>query len=175
MWWVGGNPPSGGKWNGKRKDEKSATCYEISYCMITSGKLFIADMIDENEELKSKIQEKVAPSDLKIIDFKMTQYALLQLPSGSEIMISMGATTVKFLKKGLLGYVTPKTILSKQIADWDKRYLSHNALVREGVKLHLLTGLIFDLSKIKSENEIEQAIRDGNALGEGGHFHMFSR
>jgi hypothetical protein len=128
-----------------------------------------------DEELKTKIHEKIAPSDLKIIDFKKTQYALVQLSSGSEFMISMGAATVKFFKKGLLGYVTPKTILSKQITDWDKRYLSYNSLVREGIKLNLLTGLIIKLSKIKSENEIEQAISEGNALGDGISFHMFSK
>jgi hypothetical protein len=128
-----------------------------------------------DSELISKIQQKVAPSDLKIIDLKKSEYALVQLPTGTELMISMGATTVKFLKKGLLGYVTPKTILSKQIADWDNRYLSYDAFGREGAKLHLLTGLIIKLSKIRSENEIEQAIGEGNALGEGVGFHMFSK
>lgn len=126
-------------------------------------------------ELKTKIQQKVALSDLKIIDFKMAEYALVQLPSGTDLMISMGATTVKFLKKGLLGYVTPKTILSKQISDWDEQYLSYDALGREGVKMPLLTGLIIKLSKIRSENDIEKAIGEGNALGEGVSFHMFSK
>jgi hypothetical protein len=128
-----------------------------------------------DDELKTKIQQKVAPTGLKIIDYKMAEYALVRLPSGTEFMISMGATTVRFLKKGLLGYVTPKTILSKQIADWDNRYLSYDALRREGIKLNLLTGLIINLSKIRSENEIEQAIGEGNALGEGVGLHMFSK
>ena len=128
-----------------------------------------------SDELKTKIQEKIAPSDLKIIDYKMAEFALVRIPSGTELMISMGATTVKFLKKGLLGYVTPKTILSKQISDWDSRYISYDSLRREGIKLNLLTGLIIKLSKIRSENEIEQAIEDGNALGEGVGLHMFSK
>ena len=82
---------------------------------------------------------------------------------------------VKFLKKGFLGYVMPKTILSKEIADWDNRFLSHSAILREGAKLNLLTGLIIKISGVKSEDEISQAIEHGNAIGEGMQFHMLSR
>ena len=138
--------------------------------------LFVADMNDtEDKAIQFRIQEKISPSDLRIIDYKMARYAVVQLPSGTEIMISIGATMVKFLKKGFLGYVMPKTILSKEIADWDNRFLSHSAILREGAKLNLLTGLIIKISGVKSEDEISQAIEHGNAIGEGMQFHMLSR
>jgi hypothetical protein len=119
------------------------------------------------EEIIKRLKDMYTDNKSKLLDFKSGSYATILLQSGQEIMISIGTASVKFMKPGFLSYVTPKTIINKDISDWDKRYRNSTPLEREGTKMFLLIGLLLALSKIKSESEIEAAINFGNALGAG--------
>jgi len=84
---------------------------------------------------------------------------------------------VRFWEPGLLGMITPKTVLKKPITDWSKGYLTPSpcaAIWKEQVRNCLLIGLVASLAKVSSLSELQKMPVYNMAVGFGANYSNFS-
>ena len=87
--------------------------------------------------------------------YREGKLALLRLPSQEEVMVSMGTSSLKVFRKGLLGWVAPKTVFSTDLAalGW------HDCipLTRAVMSVLLITHSLDLLSRARS---LDDAVRN---------------
>jgi len=64
----------------------------------------------------TNLNEVILKRNCQLRQYEEGKLALLLLPSQEEVMLSMGASSFKVFRKGLLGWVTPKTVFSVDLA-----------------------------------------------------------
>jgi hypothetical protein len=80
------------------------------------------------------------------------------LPSGEQIVISIGTTSAKiFRRRALVGWFAPKCCVSKSLVEWEPRYQQFNGLHRTICRGMVLDGLVDLVSRAKSIGELRLA------------------
>src|SRR5262249_30195886 len=93
----------------------------------------------------------------QILNEKKGPCAMRVLPSGEQILISIGSATAKILvKRPLFGWLFPKVIVSEQLSAWQPEYPRYNVFYRQICQSMVLDGLLTSLSQCQSLKELQQ-------------------
>src|SRR5208283_3441275 len=87
----------------------------------------------------------------QVVKQKPGRFAMVELPSGEQIMISIGSATVKILaKRDFWGWCLPKVIASERLSTWQSKYQRYNGFYRRICRTMILDGLLTLLSTCES-------------------------
>ncbi len=104
---------------------------------------------------KNKIKTICEQNGSKLVEYTSRRIALIVLPSGENLIISIGAFTAKIMRpRKFFGVFFPKVLLANNITAWEPAYQTQPAMAKEGTRLYLLAGLIMILSKCKTTKEV---------------------
>jgi hypothetical protein len=94
----------------------------------------------------------------QVLNQKTGRSAKIGLPSGEEIVISIGTADAKiFAKRGVFGWFLPRVIVSKRLSVWRSDYRQYNGFHRRLCRGMVLEGLLASLSHCRSIDEIQRA------------------
>lgn len=93
-----------------------------------------------------------------LLQYQSPRVAMLMLPSAEPLLISIGATSAKILRRSrLFGWFMPRCVASKQLSAWEPRYTQFNGLHRTICRGMVLDGLVDLVSRAKSIGELRLA------------------
>ena len=94
----------------------------------------------------------------QVLNHKAGRFALVGLPSGEQIVISIGSVTAKILaKRAVVGWYLPKVVAFERLSTWQSEYPHQNSFHRGICRGLVLEGLLALLSNCQSVDEIRQA------------------
>jgi hypothetical protein len=94
----------------------------------------------------------------QILNRKTGRFAMIALPSGERIIISIGSATAKILvRRSVFGWLLPRTIASEQLSAWQSEYPQYNDFYRQICRGMVLEGLLASLSHCQSIAELQAA------------------
>jgi len=94
----------------------------------------------------------------QLLSYADARAAFLILPSGEQVVISVGTASAKVgVRRPLLGWYLPRVVASEQLSKWDDQYTQRNALQRCAVRANFLDGLLSLISGFKSTAELRLA------------------
>jgi hypothetical protein len=84
--------------------------------------------------------------------------ALVRLPSGERILISIGSATARVLDKStIFAWCFTKTVVSERLDTWQPEYWQCNRFYRRINRAMILDGLLALLSNYHSIDEVRRA------------------
>ena len=97
-------------------------------------------------------------STWRLVNEKAGRFARVDLPSGEQIVISVGSATAKILsERAVLGWLLPRVIVSQRLSAWQSDYPRYNSFHRRLCRAMVLEGLLASLSRCRSIEEIQQS------------------
>jgi hypothetical protein len=95
--------------------------------------------------------------DERVLNYKRGRFALVSLPSGERILISIGSATVRVVDKStIIRWCFTKVIASERLDKWQPEYWQSNSFYRGINRAMILDGLLVSLLKCNSVNEVRQ-------------------
>ena len=93
-----------------------------------------------------------------LLNYRETRFAMLQLSSGEQVLISVGTGTAKILaRRRILGWLVPRCIATRSLVEWEARYREYNKLHRVVCRGMVLYGLLNLIAPIGSVDGIRLA------------------
>jgi hypothetical protein len=94
----------------------------------------------------------------ELLSYVDASAALLVLPSGEQLIISVGTASAKIcVTRAVFGWRLPRVIASEQLSKWEGQYDQLPALQREAVRAWVLDGLVSLVSGFASVAELQLA------------------
>jgi hypothetical protein len=95
--------------------------------------------------------------DVRVLNYKRGRFALIDLPSGERIFISIGSATARVVdKSSFIRWCFTKCVVSERLDKWQPEYWRSNSFYRGINRAMILDGLLISLLKCNSINEIRQ-------------------
>jgi len=93
-----------------------------------------------------------------VLNYKAGRSALVDLPSGEQIVISIGTATAKVIaKRAIVGWYLPKVVASERLDTWQPEFRQFNELHRRINRDMFLDGVLASLSQCRSIDDIRRA------------------
>ena len=93
----------------------------------------------------------------RLIHYETARVAKIELPSGEQVLISIGTASAKLYRKNrLFGWFLPRSFVSKPLVEWDPRYCHVSGFDRDVFRGMILDGLLSLLSRFKSIDELNR-------------------
>jgi hypothetical protein len=91
-----------------------------------------------------------------LLRYQLGRFAVIALPSGEELFLSLGLNTIKVMeKRGVFGFFLPRVIAKKKISEWAPAYRELQGIPRLFMATLLLDGLIWIISKMDSSSHVK--------------------
>src|SRR2546423_1196644 len=87
----------------------------------------------------------------QLLSYADARAAFLILPSGEQLVISVGTASARVcVRRLLLAWYLPRTVASEHFSKWDDQFTQRNAVQRDAIRANVLDGLLSLISGFKS-------------------------